>query len=108
MNGASWTTGGTLVTGKRYFGSNGAQTDALAYGTEPGASTDTQGYDGTAWSTRPSLATARAAQGSGGGNTGSSALTFAGTPNGGPSVITTTEEFTGATTSANYKTITTS
>ena len=62
---------------KRYFGSNGAQTDALAYGTEPGASTDTQGYDGTAWSTRPSLATARAAQGSGGGNTGSSALTFA-------------------------------
>jgi len=107
-DGSSWTTGGTLIQGKRYFGSNGAQTDALAYGTEPGSSTNTQGYDGTAWSTKPALATARAAQGSGGGNTGSSALTFGGTPSGGSPVITTTEEFTGQTETANVKTFSTS
>jgi hypothetical protein len=63
----------------------------------------TEGYDGTSWSTRPSMATARFRLGGLGIQT--SALAFGGSS---PSIVATTEEFTGETTSANIATITTS
>ena len=67
----------------------------------------TQGYDGTSWFTQPSLATARTnAQGFG---TSANAVAAGGHAYpGSPGTITATEEFTGATTALNIKTITTS
>ena len=66
-------------------------------------STTTEGYDGTAWSTRPSAATARRTLGSAGTQT--AALGFGGYT---PGKTTATEEFTGETTAANIVDITTS
>ena len=90
---------------------SGTQTAALSSGgatpTYPYSPiTDVQGYDGTAWSTRPSLATSR---GKGGGSgTQTAGLVFGGTTDNGSTFTTATEEFTGETVSANIKTFTTS
>ena len=62
----------------------------------------TEGYDGSVWSTRPSMATGR--YDANGMGTQSLALVAGGDP--GP--ITTVEEFTGQTTAANIVTVTTS
>ena len=90
---------------------SGTQTAALSSGgatpTYPYSPvTDVQGYDGTAWSTRPSLATSRA--GGGGSGTQTAGLTFGGTTDAGSTFTTATEEFTGDTTALNYKTLTSS
>ena len=80
--------------------SSGTQTDALYYGGNPGgALTTTFGYDGTNWSTRPSMAQARAMMGSSAAGTGSAALASSG------AAPTATEEFTGETTAITAKTI---
>ena len=86
----------------------GIQTDGLVFSgnTPPNSVTGlTLGYDGTSWSTRPSMATAR--QAGAGAGTSTAALMSAGSNVGGTS-LTTTEEFTGDTTALNVKTITTS
>ena len=62
-------------------------------------------YDGTSWRTSPTMATARQAGAGGGDQT--AALMSAGSNVGG-TALTTTEEFTGETTSLNVKTLTTS
>ena len=106
-NGSSWSNGGTLPINLVSFGqsSNGTQDSSIAFGgtsSSPLLAT-TFGYDGTAWSTRPNMATARIKLG--GLGTEPLALAFGGGT--GPSTgLTTTEEFTGETTSLNIETLT--
>ena len=69
-----------------------------------GYSAISEGYDGTAWSTRPSLATARIHV-SGTGTT-SAGIAFGGQISPGP--VTSTEEFTGETETGNITDFTTS
>ena len=84
----------------------GTQTAALASGgTTPTNLTETEVYDGTSWSTRPNMATAR-----GNGASAINSSTTAGLIFGGDTgtSINNSEEFTGETTAVNVKTITTS
>ena len=107
-NGASWTVGGANLVSVGSMGMAGIQTAALSFGGSPGNPAVTTGYDGAAWSTRPSLGTGVDFNGGAGSST--AALSFGGnspsppTDNG----ITTVEEFTAETTSANIVTVTTS
>ena len=59
-DGSSWTDGGVMLKGRSSFASmqQGTQTDALIAGGSDGVASQTssEGYDGTTWSTRPSLA----------------------------------------------------
>ena len=108
-NGASWTAGGAMIKGAKGLGAStsGTQTDSIGFsGRNPNvtAITNTEGYDGTAWSTRPNVATAK--QYVGGAGTSTAALKVGGGPS--PATYTGVEEFTGETSAANYKTITTS
>jgi len=102
--GESWTAGGALITGTRVGAGAGIQSDGIVFGgaTAPGAPNYTgltQGYDGTAFSTRPSMATARIYP-SGTGTT-AAGLAFGGNE---PPYGTATEEFTGETSVANVET----
>ena len=108
-NGSSWSNGGTLPINLVSLGqsSNGTQDSSIAFGgTTSGPNLATNfGYDGTSWSTRPTMATARIKLG--GLGTEPLALAFGGGL--GPSTgLTTTEEFTGETSTANIKTFSTS
>jgi len=111
-DGSSWTTGGSLVIPEGLGCNSGPQTASIvASGYSltapwgPGNVTESQTYDGSAWSTAPSVATARSSAGSsnrgnGGGTDG--ALIFSGNTN-------TAEEFTAETTALGVaQTITTS
>ena len=102
-NGSSWTAGGAPLAPVSGGGTSQAGTqDAFIYiSTSPSAFT--QKYDGTVFSTSPSLATGRT-NGSGAGT--STAGLYAGGR--APAFSTATEEFTGETTAANVKTFTTS
>ena len=105
-DGSAWTSGGGLNSARArgaegvgapqnaaiYFGGNNPSTTEL---------TATEGYDGTSWSTRPNMATAR--RGLGGAGIQTSALGFAGYTG---SDTAASEEFTGETTSLNVKTLT--
>ena len=105
-NGASWTTGGAAPFNVSAAGQTGPAPAAnwlLFGGSFAGGNDLCIGYDGTAWSTRPSLATAR--YGAGGTGTATAGLAFGGRE---PTHSTKTEEFTGQTSATNYKTITTS
>jgi len=87
------------------MGGAGTATDAIIFGGgTPTRIATTMGYDGTAFSTRPSLATARKfVSGTG---TSTAGVAFGGN---GPSTYTTaTEEFTGETSVATGSTLTTS
>ena len=107
-NGTAWTEGNNLITARRdKLGGAGIQTAALAFGgntvTNAGKPTSaaTEGYDGTTWSTRPSMSAGKRSMASYGTQTlalGSHGYTTGQT--------NTTEEFTGDTTSINLKTIT--
>ena len=99
--GSSWTAGGALPTGTSgLMGCGATQTAALAFGGyQPSKVATTVGYDGTAWSTRPSMGGATA-EGSGAG-TNIAALSIGGSP-----AETGVEEFTGDTTALNVKTLT--
>jgi hypothetical protein len=102
-DGLSWTAGGALPTGTSgLMGCGATQTAALVFGGyQPSKVATTVGYDGTVWSTRPSMGGTRA-EGSGAG-TDVAALSIGGSPN-----VTTVEEFTGETTAINIVDITTS
>jgi len=107
-DGSSWTSGGALNSGRdRGAEAVGAPSTAALYfgGNNPSSTelTATEGYDGTSWSSRPSMATARRGLGGAGVNTLS--LAFGGYTG---SDTAATEEFTGETTAANIKTFTTS
>jgi hypothetical protein len=105
-DGTNWTSGGNRSTGVRAVrGGAGTATAALTFGgwLDPGGSTATEGYDGTAWSTRPNMAGSAANNFSTGTQT--AALRAGGTDGPGYTAV---EEFTGETTAVNAKTITTS
>ena len=80
----------------------GTTTAGLVFGGAP-ASAVTENWDGTSWSTKPSLATGR--QLLGGSGTSTAGLGFGGRN---PSFTGATEEFTGETTAGNVKTFSTS
>ena len=107
-NGSSWTTVTAVPVTIKGHSSAGTQTDGLIFaGTQAGSmSGGTLGYDGTNWSTRPSLSTARKQGASFVTAPASTATQFGGSPNntGG----TATEDFTGETEAANVKTFSTS
>ena len=80
---------------------SGIQTAALNYGGNPaGAVTTTVEYDGTNWSSKSNMATARSMGGGSPAGTSSLALASTGSPGG-----TATEEFSGTST---IQTVTTS
>ena len=104
-DGTNWTASATTIVAQNQGGASGTYPIGLIFGgaaTVP--STSTQGWDGTAWSTRPSLSTGRRAKGSGvtalglaaGGETPASPTSNA------------TEEFTPETSAANIAKFTTS
>ena len=100
--------GGSMINIKYNHGGGGAQTAAIAFGGQisPGAvSAITEGYDGTSWSTRPAMATARSQISGSSGTSNTAAIAFGGTI---PPYSTATEEFTGETFVLGYKTLTTS
>ena len=93
-----------------YSGGDGAlQTAAYAIaGDGPGHpdAAIVEGYDGTSWSTRPSLATGRRSGSGGSSATSTSAIFFGGRD--GSSDQTITEEFTAETSAVTASTLTTS
>tara|TARA_R100001594_G_scaffold96765_1_gene131007 strand:- start:3 stop:1823 length:1821 start_codon:yes stop_codon:yes gene_type:complete len=104
-DGSSWTAGGTLLNarGSGAMGAGASSDSALVFGGAPAQSFN-EGYDGTAFSARPSLATGRGF--SGGNGIATAALIVAGGP---PSGTTTNvEEFTGETETITSQTLTTS
>jgi len=66
-DGSSWTEVNNLPAATFLMGSAGIQTDALVFGGSDGAPvlSTTSGYDGTNWSAKPNMATARDRIGSG-------------------------------------------
>ncbi len=107
-NGTSWTTATAYPTGIKFASACGIQTDGLVFSgnTPPNSVTGlTFGYDGTSWSTRPSMGTAR--QAGAGAGTSTAALMSAGANVSGTS-LTTTEEFTGETSVVTASTLTSS
>ena len=103
-NGSAWTAGGTTLDSApgRALSSAGTQASSIIFGGDP-QKNSAEGYDGTAWSTRPSLATGRSRLG--GAGTATAGLALGGKTT---AVSTATEEFTGETTAANIGTFTTS
>ena len=106
-DGTSFTASGALIEATVNAGAGGIQTAALTFGKSNNSRpTAVQGYDGTSFSTRPSIATGRAQMASG-KNASTAELTWMA---GGytTTVVANTEEFTGETTAANIKTFSTS
>lgn len=99
-SGTAWTAGGTLVAGKATATAAGTQTDAVVSG---GPGTACFGYDGTAWSTRPSMVTSRSEVGGTTPAPASSTLAMGGSPG-----LATGEIYTGDTTTVTASTLTTS
>ena len=114
-NGTSWTeTGHSVLSAvkRTAVSTAGPSSNGLMFsGPTAAGSNDstaiTQGYNGTAWFTQPSLATART--NASGFGTATNAVAAGGHAYPGtPGTLTTTEEFTGETTALNVKTLTTS
>jgi len=104
-NGSAWTNVTGIPVATFQGGAAGTQTDGLYFGgAQPTQTATTLGYDGTSWSTRPSMGTARGYGGP--ANAGSSTSTFYAA--GKAPVTNATEEFTGETTAANIENFTTS
>ena len=104
-DGNNWTASATALQTQSQGGASGTYPVGLIFGgSSSGPSTSTQGWDGTAWSTRPALSTGRRAKGSGvtalglaaGGETPASPTSNA------------TEEFTPETSAVNIGKFTTS
>ena len=87
------------------MGLSGTLTAGLSFGGFPGYTADTFGYDGTSWSTRPSMATARSFVGAANAGSNVSTAAFGGFTG---SLTAATEEFTGETLTANIANFTTS
>ena len=104
-DGTNWTASATAVVAQNQGGASGTYPIGLIFGgasTVP--STSTQGWDGTAWSTRPSMGTGRRADGS--GTTAQGLATGGETPSSPTSNAT--EEFTPESSSVNIKTFSSS
>ena len=110
-NGSAWTSGGTVATARYGLGSFGSQTDAIGFaGATPpnNNSAVTFGYDGTVFSSRPGLSTARMQFAPGGSyNSGSDGMAVGGSNAGNP-MYTNTEEWTPQIETVTAKTLTTS
>jgi len=104
-NGSSWTAGGNLLTAaqnkQQCFG---ADSSDMLIATKRSGTPGAEGYDGTVWSTRPSMGTPRN-DGGGCGSVGNSGLVMGGNV---PGFTAATEEFTGKTTAINIADFTTS
>ena len=110
-DGTNWTTVTAYPTGRfGVYGGMGTQTDSIHAGGSASTTrtTETFGYDGTSWSTRPSLANALSSGASGGTSTSAFIAGGRGSPPGPTAGVTTTEEFTGETSALNIVDITTS
>ena len=115
FDGTNWTTGGAMVLSRKGLSSSGnSQTNCIVFGgnasnaTMPETYTGyTEAYDGTSWSTRPSMATGRDGVGGSFAGTTSSAWVAGGRASP-PAAVTTVEEFTGETSAVTSKTLTTS
>ena len=108
-DGTSWTEVNDFPAQRLGLSSAGIQTDGLVFAGEsvPGPDvTTTVGYDGTNWSSRPNMATARKNGQSGMGVGTSTAALIAGGRT--TTDVATTEEFTGETETANVADFTTS
>jgi hypothetical protein len=109
-NGTSWSEQNNLPEQKASMAIMGTQTNALIAGGRTGGGSyisTTLGWDGSSFSTRPSLATARDNM----GNTGPSSTSTSNAVFGGispPGNTNATEEFTGETSAATASTLTTS
>ena len=108
-DGTNWTTVTSYPAGR--FGINagsGTQTDCIYSGGSNGTTrtTETFGYDGTSWSTRPSLGNALSSCAAGGTSSSAFIAGGRGSPPGPTAGVTTCEEFTGETTAVNVKTLT--
>jgi hypothetical protein len=104
-NGTGWTTGNAMLESSNgNGGAAGTGSDFIIFGMG-GLSTNgtVYGYDGTNWSTRPSLGTARTSVG--GCGTATAALCTSGRA---PGYSTAVEEFTGETSALNIENFTTS
>jgi hypothetical protein len=102
-NGSSWTTTGSITEAATVVAGGGTQTTGIIFGgynPSPAATGRTNTYDGTVFSTAPTMATARGGTYSIGDSSGAYAA------GGNPPVSTTVEEFTGETTAVNVKTLT--
>ena len=84
---------------------SGIQTDGIVFGGYDGSSTVafTTGYDGTSWSTRPNMGTARNNHGSAQASPSVNGIAIAGGP-----YTNAVEEFTGETSAVNIENFTTS
>jgi len=107
-DGTSWTSVNDVTSGNTQgAAASGILTAGLFFGgtrtSVPANTNITLNYDGTNWSTTAAMSTARVALGGAGTNT--AGLAFGGD---GPPKLAATEEFTGATSALNIKTITTS
>jgi len=104
-NGASWTAGPNALAPTSAGGSsqNGTSDDWMTFGGQPPGLA--QGYDGTAWSTRPNMGTWR--NQTAGAGTGPAAIAMGGRLPG-DNFQNLTEEFTPGTTAVNIETVTTS
>jgi len=91
-NGSSWTEVNNFPDSRSYVGYSGSQTDAIGFTGYGGGSalTTTKSYDGTNWSSAPSMATGRLSYHTNAG-TASAAIVFGGE---GTTVLTNTEEWT--------------
>ena len=110
-DGTNWTTVTAYPAGRyAIHGGMGTQTDCIYAGGSASTTrtTETFGYDGTSWSTRPSLANALSSGASGGTSTSAFIAGGRGSPPGPTAGVTTCEEFTGETTALNIVDITTS
>jgi len=97
-NGTNWTSVTSYPAGRfGIYGGMGTQTDCIYAGGSASTTrtTETFGYDGTSWSTRPSLGNALSSGASGGTATSAFIAGGRGSPPGPTAGVTTTEEFTG-------------
>lgn len=104
-NGSAWTNATAYPSAKNGMGLSGTLTAGLSFGGFPGYIADTFGYDGTSWSTRPSMATARSFVGAANAGSNVSTAAFGGFTG---SLTAATEEFTGEVETVTAKTLTTS
>jgi len=108
-DGSSWAAGNAMikaVAGQVGMGGAGIQTNAIGFGGgsgSPNVSSATEGYDGTNWSTRPSMGTAR--YNIAGAGTAAAGLAIGGQIG---ALSNATEEFTGETETATASIITSS
>ena len=104
-DGSAISTGGDMSLALQLTSGSGTQTAALSYGGRLSGAKNAIGmiYDGTAWTTSPSLGTARDAIGLGPMGSTTNALATSGS--GGAGLV---EEFTGETSAVNIETLTTS